>query len=144
MAIATPEPEPEPEPPAPPPSAGLSIPEMSPPLSAGGVNQTTGRRPSTISLSSLNRPQFAHKLDLSESTLRFSQDTLSAAAAAGIDPATLVSMGRPPSPVTLAPKSARALELGPEFMGLLENAAASSESVFFTKLQAEGEDGDCE
>ncbi|KZV74717.1 hypothetical protein PENSPDRAFT_749071 [Peniophora sp. CONT] len=125
MVIASPEPEPEVT--APPPTAGLPGLEMSPPLSAGGMNQTqSGRRPSTISLSSLNRPQFAHKLDLSEATLRFSPESLSAAAAAtGLDPATLASMGRPPSPVTLAPKSAR-LELGPEFMGLLEGAASSS------------------
>ncbi|VDB92339.1 unnamed protein product [Peniophora sp. CBMAI 1063] len=123
MAVASPEPEPAAI--EPPPSASLTAPEMSPPLSASGMSQSgSGRRPSTISLSSLNRPQFAHKLDLSDSTLQFSPDSLSAAT--GLDAATLASLGRPPSPITLAPKSARALELGADFMGLLESAGASS------------------
>lgn len=69
------------------------------------------RRQSTISLSSLSRPQVPHKLDLSPSALR-------------INPAELAQGlgGGPPSPVTLAPKSGRTTatsEFSPDFMAAL-------------------------
>ncbi|KAF9072669.1 hypothetical protein BDP27DRAFT_1319781 [Rhodocollybia butyracea] len=54
-----------------------------------------GRRPSTISISSLNRPAFPLKLDLSAQSLRMSAED-----------ATFLGTGLR-SPVTLAPKSAR-------------------------------------
>ncbi|KAI0666235.1 hypothetical protein C8Q78DRAFT_1083176 [Trametes maxima] len=54
---------------------------------------TPARRQSTISLSSLSRPAFPHKLDLSASAL-------------GIHPEDLIPSGLS-SPVTLAPRSAR-------------------------------------
>ncbi|KAK7029690.1 hypothetical protein VNI00_014388 [Paramarasmius palmivorus] len=58
----------------------------------------SGRRQSTISMSSLHRPALPPKLDLSATALRLSTD----------DPTSfLTSGGRLPSPVTLAPKSAR-------------------------------------
>lgn len=59
----------------------------------GPLNPT--RRGSAISLSSLHRPPFPHKLDLSSSSLRLSAEE-----------AALFSQSLP-SPVSLAPKSAR-------------------------------------
>ena len=79
-----------------------------------------GRRPSAISLSSLNRPQFPHKLDLSAAALRINPEELSQGLA---------------SPVTLAPKSGRLTatdELPPDFMAALastEAATAANRSV---------------
>jgi hypothetical protein len=66
-----------------------------------------GRRPSAISISSLQRPNIPLKLDLSPSSLRISTEE-----------ASLFSNGLA-SPVTLAPKSARAVgpgEFPPDFM----------------------------
>ncbi|KAJ3517633.1 hypothetical protein NLJ89_g382 [Agrocybe chaxingu] len=59
------------------------------------VNPTPSRRASVISISSLHRPQFPLKLDLSSSSLRISEEE-----------AAMFSKGLG-SPVTLAPKSAR-------------------------------------
>ncbi|KAE9409388.1 hypothetical protein BT96DRAFT_970286 [Gymnopus androsaceus JB14] len=61
-------------------------------------NIAAGRRPSTISISSLNRPAFPLKLDLSAQSLRMSAE----------DASFLGSGLR--SPVTLAPKSARPID----------------------------------
>ncbi|KAI0761682.1 hypothetical protein BD413DRAFT_700419 [Trametes elegans] len=70
---------------------------------------TPARRQSTISLSSLQRPAFPHKLDLSASALR-------------IHPEELLPSGLS-SPVTLAPRSARA-SLPPDLvMAALSDAA---------------------
>ncbi|KAH8101370.1 hypothetical protein BXZ70DRAFT_88532 [Cristinia sonorae] len=55
---------------------------------------SSARRPSTISLSSLQRPPFPHKLDLSSTILRLNPE----------DPLTSLQSGLA-SPVTLAPKS---------------------------------------
>ncbi|EEB95472.1 hypothetical protein MPER_05555, partial [Moniliophthora perniciosa FA553] len=57
----------------------------------------SGRRQSTISMSSLHRPALPPKLDLSATTLRISAE----------DATSFLTGGRLPSPVTLAPKSAR-------------------------------------
>ena len=70
---------------------------------------TPARRQSTISLSSLSRPAFPHKLDLSASALR-------------IHPDEMIPSGLS-SPVTLAPRSARA-SLPPDLvMAALGDAA---------------------
>ncbi|KAH9043819.1 hypothetical protein EDB85DRAFT_722868 [Lactarius pseudohatsudake] len=80
---------------------------------SGAGSFLAARRQSTISLSSLNRPQFPHKLDLSSATLR-------------INPAELAQgLGGLPSPVTLAPKSGRVTatsEFPPDFMAALAAA----------------------
>ncbi|KAF9015410.1 hypothetical protein BDQ17DRAFT_1341022 [Cyathus striatus] len=74
-----------------------------------------GRRPSAISISSLNRPTLPPKLDLSPSALRLAADDIS-----------MFSSGLA-SPVTLAPKSARAV--GPdEFPADLMAAFVSASS----------------
>ncbi|KAI9460176.1 hypothetical protein BJY52DRAFT_1118227, partial [Lactarius psammicola] len=77
---------------------------------SGAGSFLAARRQSTISLSSLNRPQFPHKLDLSSAALR-------------INPAELAQgLGGLPSPVTLAPKSGRVTatsEFPPDFMAAL-------------------------
>ena len=78
-----------------------------------------GRRPSAISISSLQRPTAPLKLDLSATALRMSEDP------------ALFSGGLA-SPVTLAPKSARPLgsnEFPPEFMAALASAADSNRAV---------------
>jgi hypothetical protein len=69
--------------------------QMSPPPLSGGSGGP-GRRGSTISLSSLHRPAFPHKLDLSSTTLRLSGNETG-----------MFTAGPLASPVTLAPKSAR-------------------------------------
>lgn len=66
-----------------------------------------GRRPSAISISSLHRPQFPLKLDLSSTSLKFTEEE-----------AMSFQKGLA-SPVTLAPKSARPVgpnEFPPDFM----------------------------
>jgi hypothetical protein len=89
------------------------------------------RRQSTISLSSLNRPQFPHKLDLSSAALR-------------INPAELAQgLGGLPSPVTLAPKSGRATatsEFPPDFMAALaaSEMATRPVDIDLTMLPEEG------
>ncbi len=73
------------------------------------ISITPARRQSTISLSSLSRPAFPHKLDLSASALR-------------IHPDEMIPSGLS-SPVTLAPRSARA-SLPPDLvMAALGDAA---------------------
>ncbi|KAJ7071562.1 hypothetical protein C8F01DRAFT_440440 [Mycena amicta] len=92
---------------SPPPSAN---PSQSPPLSSSLL----GRRPSAISISSLQRPSLPLKLDLSSASLRISPEE-----------ASLFSHGLP-SPVTLAPKSARPYgpnELPPDLMAALASAS---------------------
>lgn len=74
----------------------------------GGGSFSAARRQSTISLSSLSRPQFPHKLDLSPEAMRSGELTQ------GLG-------GGLPSPVTLAPKSGRATATSefPDFMAAL-------------------------
>lgn len=89
--------------------------QMSPPPSSGGSGSgPPGRRGSAISLSSLSRPAFPHKLDLSSTTLRMTAEE-----------ASLFSSGPLASPVTLAPKSARPgnADIPPDLMAAFEAAA---------------------
>lgn len=65
---------------------------MSPTIQAQKTSGLSARRQSTISLSSLQRPPFPHKLDLSAATLR-------------LDPNDPLLQPGLSSPVTLAPKS---------------------------------------
>ncbi|KAJ7171869.1 hypothetical protein C8R43DRAFT_27714 [Mycena crocata] len=90
-------------------------PTQSPPLSSASI---MGRRPSAISISSLQRPVFPLKLDLSSNSLRISAEE-----------ASLFSQGLS-SPVTLAPRSARPYgpnELPPDLMAALASASSSSD-----------------
>ncbi|KAJ7642287.1 hypothetical protein B0H17DRAFT_1172393 [Mycena rosella] len=78
-----------------------------------------GRRPSAISISSLHRPAFPLKLDLSANSLRISAEE-----------ASLFSHGLA-SPVTLAPRSARPYgpnELPPDLMAALASASSTSDA----------------
>ncbi|TFY80145.1 hypothetical protein EWM64_g3870 [Hericium alpestre] len=90
-----------------------AIPHPQTPLASPPVATpvTSARRPSTISLSTLNRPQFPHKLDLSAAALRINPEEISQGLA---------------SPVTLAPKSGRntaASEFPPhDFMAALASS----------------------
>lgn len=89
---------------------------MSPPPTSGGSASSggPGRRAATISLSSLHRPAFPHKLDLSATTLRITAEE-----------ASLFSSGPMASPVTLAPRSARpsaSNEIPPDFMAAFDVA----------------------
>ncbi|KAH7930584.1 hypothetical protein BV22DRAFT_59242 [Leucogyrophana mollusca] len=87
-----------------------NTPQVSPPPS------TAGRRQSTISLSSLHRPPFPLKLDLSSSALRMTAEE-----------AALFSKGLVPSPVSLAPKSARtSTNAEMELMAAFASATAGS------------------
>ncbi|KAI0932747.1 hypothetical protein AcW1_000226 [Taiwanofungus camphoratus] len=113
----------------------VSTPPASPPQSTKAMevstetssttNQTpkpsglvSARRQSTISLSSLQRPPFPHKLDLSSSTLRMNPDE--------IVPSGLSS------PVTLAPRSARTA-LPPDLvMAALNDAAGRPVDIDLT------------
>ncbi|KAH7916488.1 hypothetical protein BJ138DRAFT_995906 [Hygrophoropsis aurantiaca] len=84
--------------------------QVSPPAS------TAGRRQSAISLSSLHRPPFPLKLDLSSSSLRMTAEE-----------AALFSKGLVPSPVSLAPKSARpSANAEMELMAAFASATAGS------------------
>ncbi|KAF8238410.1 hypothetical protein L208DRAFT_1456920 [Tricholoma matsutake] len=77
-----------------------------------------GRRPSAISISSLQRPTLPLKLDLSSTSLRISTDD-----------ASLFTSGLA-SPVTLAPRSARAVgpnEFPPGFMEAFASSASPLE-----------------
>ena len=99
----------------------LAHPSVSGIQKSGAGSFSAARRQSTISLSSLNRPQFPHKLDLSSAALR-------------INPAELVQGlgGGLPSPVTLAPKSGRATatsEFPPDFMAALAASELSNRPV---------------
>lgn len=95
-------------------------PEPASALNTGSVNLL--RRQSTISLSSLHRPQFPHKLDLSAAALRLSPEDISLFSA--------VSTGRA-SPVTLAPRSARLMPDGsfPEQLLVPLNSTINSHGV---------------
>ena len=77
------------------------------------LNTIPGRRGSAISISSLHRPQFPLKLDLSSSSLRITEEE-----------AAMFKKGLA-SPVTLAPKSARLgpNEFPPEFMAAFANSS---------------------
>lgn len=77
------------------------------------VSTLPGRRMSTISISSLHRPQFPLKLDLSSTSLRITEEE-----------AALYTKGLA-SPVTLAPKSARPVD-STEFSAELMAAFAAS------------------
>lgn len=84
----------------------------------GSGSFLAARRQSTISLSSLSRPNVPHKLDLSADTLRINTGELAQGLGGGL-----------PSPVTLAPKSGRITatsEFGPDFIAAL---AASTQPV---------------
>ncbi|RXW18436.1 hypothetical protein EST38_g7412 [Candolleomyces aberdarensis] len=75
-----------------------------------------GRRPSAISISSLHRPSFPHKLDLSSVSFRMPEE----------NPLFQSGLG---SPVTLAPRSARPLganELPPDFMSAFGGSSSDS------------------
>lgn len=97
---------------------------------SGAGSFLAARRQSTISLSSLNRPQFPHKLDLSSAALR-------------INPTELAHLGGGlPSPVTLAPKSGRLTatsEFPPDFMAALaaSDLAGRPVDIDLTMLQEE-------
>ena len=92
--------------------------------SAGMPDQSplAGRRQSAVALSSLQRPSFPHKLDLS--SLRMNPEDLISLSASGIT-----------SPVTLAPRTARpsttTSEIPPDLMAAIasSDAAAASRSV---------------
>nr|GAT46040.1 predicted protein [Mycena chlorophos] len=85
-----------------------------------------GRRPSAISISSLQRPTLPLKLDLSSAALRISPEE-----------ASLFSQGLS-SPVTLAPKSARPFgpsELPPDILAALASASANPEASTSTRVE---------
>lgn len=98
------------------------------PMDASSVLKVPGagsflaaRRQSTISLSSLSRPQVPHKLDLSSDALRINPAELAQGLGGGL-----------PSPVTLAPKSARPTatsEFPPDFMAALAATEMATQSV---------------
>ncbi|KAF8807634.1 hypothetical protein BYT27DRAFT_7189712 [Phlegmacium glaucopus] len=83
------------------------------------INTITGRRASAISISSLHRPQFPLKLDLSSTSLRITEEE-----------AAIFTKGLA-SPVTLAPKSARLgpNEFPPEFMAAFANSSVPSDAA---------------
>lgn len=90
--------------PMPPPDADSALPSAAPSSSPLTSTMMQGRRPSAISISSLQRPAFPLKLDLSSSSLRMSAEE-----------AAFLSNGLH-SPVTLAPKSARPHDYPVELM----------------------------
>jgi hypothetical protein len=98
--------------------------------SAPGAGSFTGaRRQSTISLSSLSRPQFPHKLDLSSDALR--------------NPSEFTQgLGGLPSPVPLAPKSGRTTattEFPPDFIAALTSDMANRQvEIDLTILPEDG------
>lgn len=88
------------------------------------------RRQSTISLSSLSRPQVPHKLDLSADALRINPGELAQGLGGGL-----------PSPVTLAPKSGRTTatsEFSPDFMAALAASATQSVEIDLSMLPEAG------
>ncbi|KAG6837204.1 hypothetical protein H0H93_013072 [Arthromyces matolae] len=106
------------------PSAPLPTPTSSPP---GISSANLARRPSAISISSLQRPNLPLKLDLSSPALRISTDE-----------GSLFSSGLA-SPVTLAPKSARIA--GPsEFPPDLMAAFSSSSQTIDLTMEPDGGD----
>ncbi|KAK2461728.1 hypothetical protein APHAL10511_006191 [Amanita phalloides] len=92
-----------------------------------------GRRPSAISISSLQRPAAPLKLDLSSTSLRISED-----------PALFT--GGLASPVTLAPKSARpqgSNEFPPELMAAFASATSTTNALGGTgEIDLTAEDND--
>ncbi|PBL00644.1 hypothetical protein ARMGADRAFT_1159953 [Armillaria gallica] len=90
--------------PMPPPDADSVLPSATASSSPLTSTMMQGRRPSAISISSLQRPAFPLKLDLSSSSLRMSAEE-----------AAFLSNGLH-SPVTLAPKSARPHDYPVELM----------------------------
>ncbi|TFK57689.1 hypothetical protein OE88DRAFT_1651557 [Heliocybe sulcata] len=102
---------------------------MSPPSGALAPAHS-GRRPSAISLSSLHRPAFPHKLDLSSTALK-------------LDEADILAHSALASPVTLAPKSARptaSTEFPPDFLSGLAGASEAPVDMDLTtpELHASG------
>lgn len=99
----------------------VSGPSVSGLQKAGVGSFLAARRQSTISLSSLNRPQFPHKLDLSSAALRINRAELAQGLGGGL-----------PSPVTLAPKSGRITstsEFPPDFMAALAASEITDQPV---------------
>ena len=108
-------------------------------LSVSGTQKVPGagsflaaRRQSTISLSSLSRPQVPHKLDLSSDALRINPAEVAQGLGGGL-----------PSPVTLAPKSGRTTatsEFSPDFIAALAATEMATQSVDIdlTMLPEEG------
>lgn len=95
----------------------------------GSGSFLAARRQSTISLSSLSRPQVPHKLDLSSDALRINPAELAQGLGGGL-----------PSPVTLAPKSGRLTatsEFPPDFMAALA-ASAQPVEIDLSMLPEEG------
>jgi hypothetical protein len=87
----------------------------------GSGSFLAARRQSTISLSSLSRPQVPHKLDLSSDALRINPAELAQGLGGGL-----------PSPVTLAPKSGRPTatsEFSPDFMAALAATEMATQPV---------------
>ncbi|KIY69377.1 hypothetical protein CYLTODRAFT_372820 [Cylindrobasidium torrendii FP15055 ss-10] len=83
--------------------------------SSASPSSSMGRRMSTISISSLQRPGFPLKIDLPSPS--FQQ----------LSPDLTDMSGRPHSPVTLAPKSARPLDFAPDMLSMaLNNAEGTS------------------
>ncbi|KAF8060976.1 hypothetical protein FPV67DRAFT_1423135 [Lyophyllum atratum] len=104
----------------------VPTPTNSPPAPAS-AGPGPGRRPSAISISSLHRPAFPLKLDLSSTTLRITPEE-----------ASMFSSGLA-SPVTLAPKSARAI--GPtEFHPDIMAAFASTTQPIDLTMDTDGGD----
>jgi hypothetical protein len=94
----------------------------------GAGSFLAARRQSTISLSSLSRPQVPHKLDLSSDALRINAAELAQGLGGGL-----------PSPVTLAPKSGRPTatsEFSPDFMAAL--AATQPVDIDLTMMSEGG------
>ena len=87
------------------------------PRTSPALGTLPGRRSSAISISSLHRPQFPLKLDLSSTSLRITEEE-----------AAVFSKGLA-SPVTLAPKSARALGPTDSFPDLMATFAGSSTNL---------------
>ena len=135
-----PPPQPEVIPESSNPSGQAGSPSSVVPMDASSVSGTqrsalgTGsslamRRQSTISLSSLSRPQVPHKLDLSSDALRINPVELAQGLGGGL-----------PSPVTLAPKSGRPTATGefpPDFMAALAASTRSAE-IDLSMLPEEG------
>jgi len=100
-------------------------------LSASGTQKLVPgagslRRQSTISLSSLSRPQAPHKLDLSPETMRITPGEIVQGLGGGLH-----------SPVTLAPKSGR-LTATSEFPDLMAALAARPVDIDLTVMREEG------
>ncbi len=101
-------------------------------LVPGASSFSAARRQSTISLSSLSRPQVPPKLDLSPDALRITPGEFAQGLGGGL-----------PSPVTLAPKSGRTTassEFPPDFMAALAASEMSTRPVDIdlTMLPEEG------